>query len=342
MATSAQTWESPRHVFGAYADRTGRTRRHEPNFWLSLATAPKGWRLSLERSVQLFISYSHDSAQHAQRVLGLAQQLRRDGLDCQIDQFLTGGPREGWSRWMQKKIEDSDFTLIVCSKTYKRRFEGRELPDAGRGVDWEGILVMQQLYDARSQNEKFIPVLFEGAGEGDVPLVLKGFARYLLPGDYDGLYRQLTCQPLVVPASLGCKRVMPQVGVHEASTSLSSLPEHASAPCSKVAVLMPAQLATFLAVDVERMTIVLCWNPAVGASRRMLTVMDELAADGTTDFRLASLVVSDSDARMPELRVTCYPTTLFYRHGELHCRVVGTMSRDHLLKTLASLASKKT
>jgi hypothetical protein len=36
---------------------------------------------------RVFLSYSHDSPPHAARLLGLALQLRRDGVDARIDQF---------------------------------------------------------------------------------------------------------------------------------------------------------------------------------------------------------------------------------------------------------------
>ena len=36
---------------------------------------------------KVFISYSHDSTEHAERVLELSNRLRRDGVDCMIDQY---------------------------------------------------------------------------------------------------------------------------------------------------------------------------------------------------------------------------------------------------------------
>jgi hypothetical protein len=64
---------------------------------------------------KVFISYSHDSEDHAARVLHLAQQLRHDGLECGIDQFIQSGPREGWPRWMQRQIEEAQYVLVICA-----------------------------------------------------------------------------------------------------------------------------------------------------------------------------------------------------------------------------------
>ena len=88
------------------------------------------------KPIRVFITYSHDSDEHAQRVLDLAQRLRADGIDANIDQFLLGGPKEGWPRWMQHQVEEADFVLVVCTDTYKRRFEGKEQPGVGKGADW--------------------------------------------------------------------------------------------------------------------------------------------------------------------------------------------------------------
>lgn len=48
----------------------------------------------------IFISYSHDSAEHCEFVRGLSDRLRKEGLNCQIDLYINGSPPEGWQRWM--------------------------------------------------------------------------------------------------------------------------------------------------------------------------------------------------------------------------------------------------
>jgi hypothetical protein len=44
---------------------------------------------------KVFISYSHESAEHEQRVLALAERLRKDGVDVQLDQYVAGTPPAG-------------------------------------------------------------------------------------------------------------------------------------------------------------------------------------------------------------------------------------------------------
>jgi hypothetical protein len=60
---------------------------------------------------KVLISYSHDSPEHRDRVPVLSKRLRKDGIDCTIDQYVVVPP-EGWPRWMEKQIRNSDFVLI--------------------------------------------------------------------------------------------------------------------------------------------------------------------------------------------------------------------------------------
>ena len=72
---------------------------------------------------RVFVSYSHDSPAHAERVLVLADRLRHDGVDARLDQYEPS-PTQGWPRWMVDEIAAADFVLVVCTATYRRRFDG--------------------------------------------------------------------------------------------------------------------------------------------------------------------------------------------------------------------------
>lgn len=156
----------------------------------------------MTRNASIFISYSHDSDTHRAFVRNLANDLRRDGLDCQIDQYVNGFPPEGWPRWMETQIEHADFVLIVCTPLYLQRYRGID-PEGGRGVNFEGVAISQMLYDHYYRNTKFIPVIPEQGSLDDVPLPLKGFTTYKLPHDYTALYRVLTDQHATPAAPVG-------------------------------------------------------------------------------------------------------------------------------------------
>jgi tetratricopeptide (TPR) repeat protein len=157
---------------------------------------------TLPRQPRVFISYSHDSEKHREHVLELANRFRSDGIDAWLDLYEQAPP-EGWPRWMQRQLQEADFILVICTESYKRRFEGQEEPGKGRGVTWEGLLAAQLLYEAGTVNRKLVPILLENVSEDTVPLSLRPYARFWLPSDYDALYRLLTAQPDVVAPPLG-------------------------------------------------------------------------------------------------------------------------------------------
>jgi hypothetical protein len=163
--------------------------------------------MSGEQTERVFVSYSHDSPAHAKRVLDLADRLRSEGVDAWIDQYESS-PAEGWPRWLHRQIEAAAFVLVICTETYRRRFDGEDEPGTGRGATWEGLLASQMLDQKSGQNDRLIPVLFEGDDEV-VPASLLSHTRYPLPAGYDDLYRRLTHQPKVVPPKLGPQRKLP-------------------------------------------------------------------------------------------------------------------------------------
>jgi len=136
-------------------------------------------RLASEPKI-VFLSYSHDSDEHAERVLRLSESLRRSGFDTRLDQYVNGSPDEGWPRWMYEQLEAADRVLLICTETYYRRFWGREEPEKGKGVDWEGAIITQGLYASRSRTTKFVPVLFDANQERFIPEPLAGQSYYLV------------------------------------------------------------------------------------------------------------------------------------------------------------------
>jgi hypothetical protein len=153
----------------------------------------------------VFISYSHDSDEHRWRVLALSERLRRDGIATLLDRYVNGSPPEGWPRWMLNGLNDASQVLCVCTETYYRRFRGFEVPGKGKGVDWEGSLMTQELYDARSVSNKFIPVLFDRTDEQYIPEPLRGKTHYVLDSDesYQALYDAILGQSGVEPGAVG-------------------------------------------------------------------------------------------------------------------------------------------
>jgi tetratricopeptide (TPR) repeat protein len=142
---------------------------------------------------KVFISYSHDSPAHSERIWRLAERLRDGGVECTIDQYEPF-PAEGWPLWMDRQVEEADFVLVVCTPTYYRKAKGKEPPGVGHGVKFESVLIYQDLYDAAMRNKKFIPVLFEELDRQQILGPLRPYTKFRADTQdgYEGLLRYLT------------------------------------------------------------------------------------------------------------------------------------------------------
>ncbi|HYI07871.1 MAG TPA: SEFIR domain-containing protein, partial [Thermoanaerobaculia bacterium] len=158
---------------------------------------------------KVFISYSHDSAEHSERVLRFADALRRLGVDAELDQYHVR-PLQGWTAWCEEQLrpEVSSHVLMICTKTYHDRVRNQVPADEGRGVWWEGRIIHNYIYGAK-YNERFIPVLFDGATTEYIPIGIRNDAHYgisrfdLIDPGYEALYRDLTGQPSGTKPDLG-------------------------------------------------------------------------------------------------------------------------------------------
>jgi hypothetical protein len=159
---------------------------------------------------RVFISYSHDSDEHIDRVLNLANTLRYDGVDANLDLYVESPP-EGWPRWMENQICEATYVLVVCTEIYYHRFAGREVPGHGLGATWEGAIITQELYESSLNNSKFIPVLLNSNDSQWIPRVLKSVTHYYVTNlkEYEILYRRLTEQPSIEVPPLGSGKMMP-------------------------------------------------------------------------------------------------------------------------------------
>lgn len=142
------------------------------------------------KPITVFISYTHDSPEHSARVLHLANDLRAAGFDCDIDQYHAN---QDWPAWMERKVRESDFVLVVCTPTYLRRWENNEAAGVGLGAQWESLLTRQHLYAAPGHNNRFVPTLFEQGHVSSIPIPLTNVTRVVLgySSGFDNLRRRL-------------------------------------------------------------------------------------------------------------------------------------------------------
>jgi hypothetical protein len=151
----------------------------------------------------VFISYSHDSPEHAERVRGLSASLSRDGCDCRLDVFKESD--DDWPSWMTQQLIEANFILCVVTEIYERRFRDKELPDVGLGVGWEAGLIRRLLYGKKLHNDRVFPVIFERTDEAHIALELQGYDFFVLDGQpgYQKLLRKLLNRPLYTAPEVG-------------------------------------------------------------------------------------------------------------------------------------------
>jgi SEFIR domain len=237
----------------------------------------------------VFISYSHDSPEHSDRVLALANALSNLGLEVRLDQF-EDSPEHGWPHWCEESLrpEIAKHVLIVCTPTYRDRVLAKVSFDEGRGVYWEGSLVHQYIYDEKG-NKRFIPVLIADVPEDSIPIPLRPFTRYRLnefkldDQQFEALYRRLTAQPAIVRPLPGARVELPprQTPAAGAGTSASPTKTPASAaPLFDISRIDRYAPAGLIGREAETRLVEDAWAKAVAGEAASPRVMAFVALGG--------------------------------------------------------------
>src|SRR6266446_3808391 len=109
-----------------------------------------------------FISYSWTSPEHQQWVLGLATQLRENGVDVIFDKWdLKEG--DDAITFMEKIVTDESIekVIVVLDKVYAEKADGRK-----GGVGTETQIITPQIYKKVRDQNKFVCVISETDAEG--------------------------------------------------------------------------------------------------------------------------------------------------------------------------------
>lgn len=164
--------------------------------------------MTLNDNPKVFISYSHQDAVYENKVLEYTNKLRSEGIDANVDLYEEA-PSEGWPRWMENQIRESDYVLVLCSKSYYDKFYS---DTKGKGVTWEVSIIYQCLYDTNAETKKFIPVFFEAGEEQYIPTPIKSFTYYNIGTSegYNKLYWRLRGVNKTEKPPLGKLRPLPE------------------------------------------------------------------------------------------------------------------------------------
>lgn len=105
---------------------------------------------------KLFISYRWSSPEHSEWVLGLATNLRGDGIDVKLDRWDLR-PGHDALKFMEEMVTDESISkvLIISDRGYAERANERE-----GGVGVEAQIISRRVYESTKQ-EKFAAILLE-------------------------------------------------------------------------------------------------------------------------------------------------------------------------------------
>lgn len=159
---------------------------------------------------RVFISYSHDSADHKKWVLDFATTLRNRGIDAVLDQWDLK-PGDDLPHFMETQLDTADFAVMICTEKYVEKANAGE-----GGVGYEKMIMTSSLLSKIDSN-KVIPIIRQ-LGSNKRPTFLKSklYIDFSKDDDVeyslDELLRVLLNAPLYEKPSIGSNPFKPLEG----------------------------------------------------------------------------------------------------------------------------------
>lgn len=166
---------------------------------------------------RVFISYSHDSAEHKKWVLDFSTTLRNRGVDAILDQWDLQ-PGDDLPHFMETHLEGADYVLMICTEQYVEKANKGE-----GGVGYEKMIITSTLLSKIDVN-KVIPIIRQ-SGTDNRPTFLKSKLYINFSNDadleynLDDLLRVLLKAPLYEKPKIGANPFKPMEGSRPDRTS---------------------------------------------------------------------------------------------------------------------------
>jgi hypothetical protein len=130
----------------------------------------------------VFISYRHESEEHARAVRRLGERLRQADIRVELDQFYLdenpGGPNEGWPKWCEDRANQSLCVLIIASEGWSSAYERTAPAGLGLGAAVEAALFQQWFYDGASDNPRIRLAFLHDVPAHRVPVRLRAWHQF--------------------------------------------------------------------------------------------------------------------------------------------------------------------
>jgi hypothetical protein len=206
-----------------------------------------------------FVSWAHGDGDWQATVAEFAFELRKLGIDADIDLIHLQDRAVNWTTYGPRAIQESDFVLIVVSAAYKERWEDTNAPGTGAGAAREANTLKTLFGDNQEAfYGKVKIVILPGVTTDDIPTELKAvvhrfpIATIDRPG-LEGLLRVLTDQPEFVAPPVGTVPLLPPKPVGQSGKPLP-VPEPSQAVAAAIAELPDREKLIIALTYFERMT----------------------------------------------------------------------------------------
>lgn len=251
-----------------------------------------------EHAVKAVVSWAHGNGDWQATVAEFAFELRKLGIDANIDLIHLQDRAVDWTTYGPRAIEESDFVLIAVSAAYKERWEGTNDPGTGAGAAREAN-TLKTLFgdDQEAFYGKVKMVILPGATRDDIPTELRAVVHRFQIATIDepsleGLLRVLTDQPEFVAPPVGSVPLLPPKPVGQSGKPLPA-PEPSQAIAAAIAELPEREKLIIALTYFERMTRTEIAE-ILGVSQNEIS---QLAQDATTRLGQSAIarLVADSD-----------------------------------------------
>jgi hypothetical protein len=136
----------------------------------------------------VFISYRHETPEHARAVRRLGELLRRAKIPVALDQFCLeeepGGPNVGWAKWSEDCANQSACVVIIGSTGWFSAYEKTAPPGVGLGAATEADLFRQAFWDEAGNNARIRVAYLHDFAADQIPRRLRTW-HHFRPFDSD-------------------------------------------------------------------------------------------------------------------------------------------------------------
>ncbi|KAM9445389.1 interleukin-17 receptor D isoform 2-T2 [Clarias gariepinus] len=149
---------------------------------------------------RLLICYSsRDGSAHVRVVLQLATFVQKHmAAEVHLDLWdALSVTEEGDMGWYCRKIKESDFVLVICSKGLSQREHNQREEEVDQRTNTSlAIIAMigEEIFHAKSVGQdlsKYMTAIFEYSKKSDIPTMLSLASNYTLPNDLPLLFSHL-------------------------------------------------------------------------------------------------------------------------------------------------------